>query len=380
MILPRGWNKSIVHGALAAVVLALSACATRLDNSTLEPVTEAPDDLTVHSVLVATNREPDTGQQGPYFERARSPTTSFARFDISVPKRHKKGKIELPGRGRPNLDRHFASVASDLLPDEDVFLSELRHHVANNESKTLMIFVHGFDTEFAEGVYYVAQMKHDAQFKGTAVLLAWPSGGRWLDYVYDRESIMTARDALEQTLRLASQSGAERIGIIAHSMGCYLTMETLRSAAIAGDPTFNGKLHTVILATPDIAVDVFKSQMHRIGADPKIAVQRSRNDKFLRAARIIAGESERIGSYEGDPELAKLGVEMIDLTDTRQITGHYAVFGDPEVLNAIFVGMEASRGMRARNNGGQLVVEAGEDVVGSILRFFGAPLSAMRLD
>ena len=71
---------------------------------------------------------------------------------------------------------------------------------------------------------------------------------------------------------------------------------------------------------------------------------------------------------------------MIDLKDTRQITGHYAVFDDPEVLNAIFVGMEASRGMRARNNGGQLVVKAGEDVVGSILRFFGAPLSAMRLD
>ena len=69
---------------------------------------------------------------------------------------------------------------------------------------------------------------HDTSYPGTPVLFSWASGARTTDYVYDKESASAARDQLEVTLRLLAQSGARRIDIVAHSMGTWVTMETLR--------------------------------------------------------------------------------------------------------------------------------------------------------
>ena len=55
-----------------------------------------------------------------------------------------------------------------------------------------------------------------------------------------------------------------KIQIIAHSMGGWLTMEALRASAIGGDRDLSGHLDNVILASPDIDMTVFASQMARI--------------------------------------------------------------------------------------------------------------------
>ena len=60
---------------------------------------------------------------------------------------------------------------------------------------------------------------------------------------------------------LSKSRGVKSIDIIAHSMGNWLAMETLRQLAIAGNRDLNGKLGYVVLASPDIDVDIFKKQM-----------------------------------------------------------------------------------------------------------------------
>ena len=149
----------------------------------------------------------------------------------------------------------------------------------------------------------LTQIVHDSGYPGTPVLFSWASGAKTTDYVYDKESASAARDQLEVTLRMLAQSGARRIDIVAHSMGTWVTMETLRQLAITGDRDLGGKLGDVVLASPDIDVDVFKSQMRRYGkpdkpfilllSDDDRALQALRPDRRLEAARRRLQECRR---------------------------------------------------------------------------------------
>src|SRR5690606_29453861 len=126
-------------------------------------------------------------------------------------------------------------------------------------------FVHGYRTPFDSSVYRAAQIVHDSGYKGTPVLFSWASTGRTVDYIYDNNSATIARDGLERTLRVLQESGAKRVDIVAHSMGNWLTMESLRQLAIGHNKDLSSLLGDVVLASPDIDIDVFKSQLQRIG-------------------------------------------------------------------------------------------------------------------
>ena len=135
----------------------------------------------------------------------------------------------------------------------------------------MLIFVHGYNTRFEEAVYRFAQIVHDAGVDVAPVLFTWPSGGNVIDYVYDRDSAMYSRDAFETVLQaLVDNPNVGSISILAHSMGNYLTVETLRQMAIRdhGLPT---KIREVMLASPDIDVDVFRRQIAEIDAGPRPA-------------------------------------------------------------------------------------------------------------
>src|SRR5690606_11491384 len=71
----------------------------------------------------------------------------------------------------------------------------------------------------------------------------------------------------------------------------------------------------VVLASPDIDVDVFKSQLRRIGRPTRpFFVIVSRDDRALLASSIIAGNRPRVGDYGDDEDLAALGVTVIDIS------------------------------------------------------------------
>ena len=89
------------------------------------------------------------------------------------------------------------------------------------------------------------------------ILFTWPSGGSLVDYVYDRDSAMYSRDALEAVLQaLVDSRNVGSISILAHSMGNYLAVESLRQMAIR-DRGLPSKIRDVMLASPDAAKDVF---------------------------------------------------------------------------------------------------------------------------
>ena len=269
-----------------------------------------------HDIFVATTRH-KAERREEVFDGRRSPQVSYAKVDMTVPAIHKTGEIERRNKNQPADPAKFMVAESVTAYDEPAFAKALRADIARHQGRAL-VFIHGYNTAFDGAVYRMTQIVHDAGYQGTPVLFTWASGGRTVDYVYDNNSASAARDALEATLRLLAKAGAKRIDIIAHSMGNWVTMEALRQLAISGDRDLGNRLGDVVLASPDIDVDVFKSQMARYGVpDKPFILFLSSDDRALRISGLIAGSQPRVGDYGDAADLAKLGVVAVDLSQVN---------------------------------------------------------------
>jgi esterase/lipase superfamily enzyme len=101
-------------------------------------------------------------------------------------------------------------------------------------------------------------------------------------------------------------------------MGNWVTVEALRQIRISGDVPNARKVGSIVLASPDIDIDVFKSQMRRIGKPARpFFVILSRDDRALGLSRVLAGDKDRLGAYKNEEELTELGAVVIDLTDVK---------------------------------------------------------------
>lgn len=311
------WNPKLLM-ILAAALLS-AGCLTNdgatdlIGTAAIQvPVTEIAGN---HSIFVATTRE--ASADAKVFSNARSPKLNFARVNVTVPKSHQTGKIERKKPGKADDPLKFFTATEVVSYDAQPPFSAALSADIKARGGRAMVFVHGYNTSFDSAVYRATQIAHDSGYPGTPVLFSWASGGSTTDYVYDRESASVARDQLEVTLRLLAQSGARRIDIVAHSMGTWVTMETLRQLALTGDRDLGGKLGDVILASPDIDVDVFKSQMRRYGKPNRpFFLLLSTDDRALKLSSMLAG-NKRVGDF-GDPALlAELGVIAVDLSHEK---------------------------------------------------------------
>ena len=118
---------------------------------------------------------------------------------------------------------------------------------------------------------------------------------------------------------------ARRIVLVAHSMGSFITMETLRQIAIRGDRGLLDIIDGVVLMSPDIDVDVFRMQARAIGDLPEpFIIFGSDRDSVLRLSSFITGQSEgRLGSLGNLDKLADLDVTYLDVGAFRDGTRHF---------------------------------------------------------
>lgn len=273
-------------------------------------------------IFVATSRA--STKQPEYFSGERSQAVGFARLDINVPRSHQVGQLELPGSvtGAGDPASHFTVSGVERLTEPEI-LKQVRGEIARRPQadREVLVFVHGFNTNFADAAFRFAQIVTDSGFKGVPVLFTWPSRAQIFAYPYDRDSADFSRDALETGLKAISRDlGANRFDILAHSMGTLLTVETLRQAAIRGDGSFGGKLRNVMLAAPDIDLDVFKTQLAAIKRPVTVFV--SSDDRALDFSRQLAGDKARLGAIsEKDTDLVadlrRSGATIIDLSKDR---------------------------------------------------------------
>ena len=322
---------------IVALALLATGCAGRNTHDLLnKTAVEAPASAiaATHDIFVVTTRQKATKHPRQVFDGDRSLTSSFAEVEMTVPKVHKVGAIER-ARGSAPSDpaKDFSASRVTLYGDAGQFQKAVGADIARRGDRVL-VFVHGFNNGFDDGVYRITQIAHDTGYKGTPVLFSWASAGKITGYVYDKESANAARDDLEATLKMLARTKAKSIDIVAHSMGTWVTMEALRQLAIEGNRDLDDKLGYVVLASPDIDVDVFKKQMMRYGKpDKPFAILLSGDDRALKLSGFISGDKPRVGDYGDAADLAQYGVVVADLTNTKGADRlNHAKFADNPML------------------------------------------------
>jgi len=365
--------------ALAALSL-LAGCASRPEVGALADNMAVAPGATDHSIMVATSRARDP-RPGTYFNGERSTAFDLAEFTVSVPPNHKHGEVELPQSGAGNPQTDFVVRDGGYIENEKAFVAQLNRRLAQKPrgQRSIIIFIHGYNTLFAEGLYRFAQVVHDSKSTAVPVHFSWASRGQLSDYVYDNNSATAARDRLERLFRLALASNAEKVNVLAHSMGNWVTVEAMRQMKIKGGVPHPEKIGTIMLAAPDIDIDVFKSQMRAIG-DPKkpFFVILSRDDRALALSRYLAGDKSRVGDTPDTQELTALGAVVIDLTDVKgQDSMNHDKFAEianaaPELRSVLAKGVGRPRGALGDAVAG--TAAAGLTVTAVPLQILSAPI------
>jgi len=350
-------------GAVVLFVIALAALAAGCSGrpyGSLIVGTTAPGASQV-DLLVATTRAPVLEPPGVMFGGARGRGLDFADIVVSIPPdgARRPGDVQLPSSPPGDPERDFVTLRADRM-DLAQAKANFNARVARTPGHKVLIFVHGFNTRFEEAVYRFAQIVHDAHVDVAPVLFTWPSGGNVTDYVYDRDSAMFSRDALETLLQaLVRNPNVGSISILAHSMGNYLAIETLRQMAIR-DHGLPSKIRDVMLASPDIDVDVFRRQIAEIDAGPRttqFTLFVSRDDRALGLSSFLARDTTRLGALDPAQEpyrsiLEQADVNVIDLTGfaSNDFTNH-GKFASGEVVAAIGDRLAHGQALTEANSG-----------------------------
>ena len=284
---------------------------------------------------------------------AAADTDGRARFSLiamGVPPGHRAGAIERPSFGAADPRRHFSLISRSPM-EEDEFLGEIASHVSGRvgSSRDILLYIHGFNTSLDEARLRIAQIAADGRFSGVTALFVWNSRGGLFAYEIGQGSRHRRQRRARQAARRSSRTpGVGRIHILAHSMGAWLTMESLRAVAISGHPDLDGRLGEVMLAAPDIDLTVFKRQLARV--DPKhVSIFIAGNDRALSISSRIAGNRPRLGAMDpanpsDQAELDRLGVSVHDISSfSTDFVGHGAFAEAPDVVRRIGAQLAAPR-------------------------------------
>lgn len=323
--------------AVIALSIALTACGHRSDIMSPVSVTEAG--TTRVDMLVATTRKRDKNP-AVFYSGERDSGIHLDNIVISIPpdKSRQVGQIQWPGGSKPDPARNFVTEKAAPLSESEAMPWFKRTSRGN---KRVVVFVHGFNNTYASAVYRFAQLMHDARIDAAPVLFTWPSRGNMLDYVYDRESTIYSRYGLGELLTAVTESSdVSDVTVIAHSMGTWLTMEALRDMAMRNGRV-SPKIHTVVLASPDIDIDVFQRQITEMGDKrPRFTIFSSRNDVALRVSGWIAGDVQRLGTADISryhDTFSKQGITVVDASDASQSDplGHNAFAENADILKSL---------------------------------------------
>ena len=287
------------------------------------------------TTFYATNRE-WTGKEG--YGSNRTQRLEYGRTEVSIPTSRRPGELPLPTLWKlelkPDPSKHFILRKIEPLKG-DAARAQLSSALASTETRSVLLFVHGFNTTFTDVALRTAQLAHDLSFRGLPLFFSWPSAGSARSYFRDEEMAQLSQPAFNQMLDDIAELGATDVYVIAHSLGNRLVMNVLKERAKRALP----KISELLLAAPDINEQIFREQIV-----PALATMRSThrtiyassNDVALKAAKI-AHEFRRVGDASGGV-LTFAGYDTVDMTQAAPIVrsfGHSYVMDSPRVLNDI---------------------------------------------
>jgi esterase/lipase superfamily enzyme len=330
-----------VRVTVSVLLPLMAGCAGR-PHGILTPLAQTVPGASRVDMVVETTRDRD-GDAAEMFGGDRAAAPAYAVMTVSIPpdQNRKIGEVQWPSVVPGDPARDFVTLRASIV-DRTAAIADLHEHVAMSPGRQVLVFVHGYNTKYKDAVFRLAQIVHDSGTTATPVLFSWPSRARLLAYGYDRDSANFSRDELEKLLAaLSADPKIGNISILAHSMGNLLTLETLRQMAIRTGK-IPAKISTVMLAAPDVDVDVFQTQIHAIGTlGPHFTLFVSQDDAALAISRRLADNMPRLGAInpEKEPYKSDLAADRISVVDLTHLqaddTFHHDKFAETDVVRLI---------------------------------------------
>ena len=356
------------------LILTLAGCASKPQGFG-ETVASDPAIAAVEPVFVATSRQP-VDDPNIMFGAARATELHFANVNVSIPVNREPGNIKSTD-GKPNPAKEFSILGATRISDDASFTAKLRSALAAKPAgqRSVLLFIHGYNVPFAAGVYGAAQLRHDYQVPGIAVHYSWPSANKTALYLYDRDSAQIARNDLARTIKAIESVKPENTFVLAHSMGTLITMEALRTLSIGGHTSAVSGIDALLLAAPDIDIDVFQSQLSDIKSRPQaMVVMVSGKDRALKISSRLGGGVARLGQGTDKEDLANEGIIVLDLASLSQKGDklNHSTFANSEALIGLVTGGFNLQALEKAEQGqpGNLIGEtlgATGDLISSVL-------------
>jgi esterase/lipase superfamily enzyme len=274
-------------------------------------------------VFYGTNRAP-TGDIKPalYFGKGRG-DLQYGYLNVTIPQIHKEAELETQPRwaeytfalSEASMRRRYVLLDQITPLAKDDFVRALRQQIKDSPSKDLFIFVHGFNNTFEDAARRAAQMAYDLDFDGTPMLFSWPSQGSATAYAVDEAAVgISGRRMADFLETVVVQSGAERIHVLAHSMGNRALIEALQTYLAKRAP--DNRQHIfgqIVFTAPDVDRDYFVDALESLrGAAERVTLYASGNDYALRSSQFLHG-APRAGTA-GDVIVRLRGLDTIDMS------------------------------------------------------------------
>jgi esterase/lipase superfamily enzyme len=283
---------------------------------------------------------------------------AFGTADVSIPTARPKGTLPRPSwrrfEFRENPTRHVMITGLSPL-SRDQFLQDIRASFEHAAHKQALIFVHGYNVTFPDAVRRTAQLACDLrseetlEFPGLPMLYSWPSQGEFAKYTADETNVRWSQPHFEQFLKMAlAETGAERVHIIAHSMGNRAVIECLSTLAASSLPAGSAVLDQVVFAAPDYDAGTLEEIAQTLSTRAsRCTLYASSEDLALKASRELRSGLRRAGE-SGDTLLVVNGIDTIDASNVdTSLLGH-GYFGERVVLGDIFYLLKDRKGPNDR--------------------------------
>ena len=217
--------------------------------------------------------------------------------------------------GHPEVHPDDAEAVAEV---SEQFRQEMLRRLALAPKDEVLLFVHGFNNDFDDAAYTLAEMWHYMGRQQVPVLFTWPAGrGGPSGYIYDRESGEFSVHHLKKLIReLASITEIETFHFIAHSRGTDVLTSAIRELALTAR-AFGSKAPTVMrdvhvtLAAPDLDMDVVSQRIiaeHLWRETLNITIYTNRTDKAIGLAERFFKSVKRIGSV-GMQDVSQRGLD-----------------------------------------------------------------------
>jgi type VI secretion system ImpA family protein len=280
----------------------------------------AGSDGRIYTVWYGTNRRPvdaDDHSKGYTGEREKNGGVHYGACWVAVPKSHRFGSVGSSWWKRwLTLKDDRLRVAGRLSLGAVEYWEEVGRALTEcqAEERQALVYLHGYNVSFDEAVIRAAQIGFDLKVPGVTALFSWPSRGTFDGYPADEASIEASATAIKDFLvRMATESGAGRVHIVAHSMGNRGLLGAVQRIQAEAAREAGVRFGQVFLAAPDVDVDVFRELADGY---PRLAERTtlyiSRRDRAVVLSRWLHGY-DRVGYVP--PVTVVEGIDSVEVGD-----------------------------------------------------------------